>query len=135
MTEVAIRTVRTSSNGRMCNVAPAYASQSHLQGGTAADQHEHCCGVHMYPAGAREGHESYRFLSTAAALDMLAATSSSAGIVTGGRLQYPGKAAAALPPQVSWLLEVLPELAEASKAGLNTMQPNLAAHMLLMLQR
>jgi hypothetical protein len=68
-------------------------------------------------------------------LDLLAAASSSSA-VTDGRLHHKGKAkAAAAPPQVSWLLEVLPELAGAVKAGLNTMQPSLAAHMLLVLQR
>eukprot|EP00775_Hariotina_reticulata_P006418 gene6418-6649_t len=94
---------------------------------------------HLLPLffqGAREGHESYRFLSTAAAVDLLAAASSSAGVVAGGRLQHGGKAKAAVPPpQASWLLEVLPEVAVAVKAGLNTLQPSLAAHMLLMLQR
>lgn len=97
----------------------------------------HCCSsVHFCHAGAREGHETYRFLSTAAALDLLAAASSSAGVVTGGRLQHGGKAKAAVPlPHASWLLEVLPEVAVAVKAGLNTLQPSLAAHMLLMLQR
>lgn len=80
----------------------------------------------------REGHEPYRYLASEAALDLLAVAAYPAAQQCSGRGPRPRSHA---PPQSQWLLEVLPEVVAAVKAGLNTLQPSLAAHMMLMLQR
>lgn len=85
-------------------------------------------------SGVREGHEPYRFTAMYAALELLSLASySTAGAIATHsyrrRVQQPS------PAQAQWLLAVLPEVVMAVKAGLNTMQPSLAANMLLMLQR
>jgi hypothetical protein len=83
-------------------------------------------------AGVREGHEPYRYLASQAALDLLAVAAYPAeqqGSSRGTR------SPSHKPAQSQWLLEVLPQVVAAVKAGLNTMQPSLAAHMMLMLQR
>jgi hypothetical protein len=82
-------------------------------------------------AGVREGHEPYRYLASQAALDLLAVAAHPAAQQRSSRGPRPSHK----PAQSQWLLEVLPEVAAAVKAGLNTMQPSLAAHMMLMLQR
>jgi hypothetical protein len=84
------------------------------------------------PAGVREGHEPYRYLASQAALDLLAVAACPA------EQQYSSRGPRRRSnsrPQLQWLLELLPEVVAAVKAGLNTMQPSLAAHMMLMLQR
>jgi hypothetical protein len=83
-------------------------------------------------AGVHEGHEPYRYLASQAALDLLAAAAYPAA--QQGSSRGP-RSPSHKPAQSQWLLQVLPEVVAAVKAGLNTMQPSLAAHMMLMLQR
>lgn len=60
--------------------------------------------------GAREGHEPWRFLATEALLQMFDTHS-------------------------KYLLKCIPAVVRPIKLGLNTMEPSLVAHMLLLLQR